>query len=148
MVNIRQAQQYDIPQLTALLKILFSIEKDFTFNEAKQRKGLQMIINDEQGCVLAAEHDGSIIGMCTGQLTVSTAEGGPALLVEDVVVTEQWRSQGVGRRLMDKMSEWARLAGTTRLQLLADKSNAQALGFYMNTGWRHTQLICLRKHVD
>ena len=148
MIEMRRAEQADIPGLTALLKILFSIEKDFTFNEAKQRKGLQMVINDEHGCVLLAEHNGTIIGMCTGQLTISTAEGGPALLVEDVVVAEEWRARGIGRRLMDEISRWGRLAGAFRLQLLADKSNTRALGFYMNTGWRSTQLICLRKYVN
>jgi len=148
MIEMRRAEQADIPGLTALLKILFSIEKDFTFNEAKQRKGLQMVINDEHGCVLLAEHNGTIIGMCSGQLTISTAEGGPALLVEDVVVAEEWRARGIGRRLMDEISGWGRLAGASRLQLLADKSNTRALGFYMNTGWRSTQLICLRKYVN
>jgi GNAT superfamily N-acetyltransferase len=147
MIGIRRAEQDDIPHLTALLKILFSIEEDFTFDEAKQSKGLHMLINDEHGCVLAAEHDGTIIGMCTGQLTVSTAEGGPALLVEDVVVAEGWREQGVGRRLMDEMSKWALMMGASRLQLLADRTNIKAIGFYMNTGWRSTQLICLRKYA-
>jgi len=147
-INIRQALPDDIPRLAALLKVLFSIEEDFTFNEAKQGTGLQQLINSDHGSVLVAEHTGNIVGMCTGQLTVSTAEGGPALLVEDVVVAEEWRSQGVGRRLMDEMSKWALLAGATRLQLLADKANTRALGFYMNSGWKSTQLICLRKQLN
>ena len=147
MISIRQAEQADIPSLTALLKILFSIEKDFIFNEVKQRKSLQKLIGNERCSVLVAEHAGNIIGMCTGQLTVSTAEGGPALLVEDVVVAEDWRSKGVGSRLMDEMSRWALQAGVSRLQLLADRTNSRALGFYMNTGWRSTKLICLRKQV-
>ncbi len=147
MIEIRQAEQADIPQLTELLKVLFSIEKDFIFNEEKQRKGLQLLIDDERSSVFAAEHAGDIIGMCTGQLTVSTAEGGPSLLVEDVVVAKERRSQGVGRRLVEELSEWARHRGVSRFQLLADKANTKALGFYMNTGWRSTQLICLRKQV-
>jgi ribosomal protein S18 acetylase RimI-like enzyme len=145
MIEIRQAKQADIPHLTGLLKVLFSIEKDFTFNETKQRTGLQQLIDNNRSCVFVAEHDGNIIGMCTGQLTISTAEGGPSLLVEDVVVAKEWRSQGVGRQLMDELSKWARLAGAARHQLLADKSNVRALDFYINTGWRSTELICLRK---
>ena len=148
MYDIRQASQNDIPHLTVLLKLLFSFEEDFTFNEAKQRRGLQQMIDNEHSCVFVAEHAGTIIGMCTGQLTVSTAEGGPALLVEDVVVAEQWRSQGMGRRLMDKMSAWAQGMGASRLQLLADKTNMQGLAFYRRLGWTTTHLICLRKRLD
>lgn len=146
-ITIRQANSDDIAHLTALLRILFSFEKDFTFNEAKQRRGLQHMIDNEHGCIFVAEHAGNIIGMCTGQLTVSTAEGGPALLVEDVVVAEEWRSHGVGRRLMDELTRWAYKSGATRMQLLADKSNTGALGFYADTGWKSTQLICLRKLI-
>ncbi len=148
MIEIRRASQDDIPNLTALLKILFSIEKDFTFSEAKQRMGLQQVIANERGCVIVAEHGENIIGMCTGQLTISTAEGGPALIIEDVVVSEEWRSQGIGRQLMDEMSRWAQLMGVSRLQLLADKTNTQALDFYRHTGWTTTQLICLRKGLN
>lgn len=143
---IREAREEDIPSLTELLRILFSIEKDFTFDEEKQRRGLQMLIDDERGTVLAAEQNGDIIGMCTGQLTVSTAEGGSALLVEDVVVAKEWRSQGIGRQLMDEIGKWGQQAGASRLQLLADKTNIKAIGFYMNTGWQYTQLVCLRRH--
>ncbi len=147
MISVRKAQKDDIPHLATLLKILFSIEEDFTFNETKQRMGLQQLIDSESGCVLVAEHPGNIIGMCTGQLTVSTAEGGSALLVEDVVVAEEWRKQGVGRRLMDELGRWARSSGATRMQLLADRSNTGALGFYEHTDWKSTHLICLRKHI-
>jgi hypothetical protein len=105
MVIIRAARPADIDSLTALLKILFSIEEDFIFDETRQRPGLQMILNNDRACVLAAEADGQVIGMCSGQLTVSTAEGGPTLLVEDVVVLPDWhgrgpdgQSGGLGRR--------------------------------------------------
>lgn len=147
-ITIRQADSNDIAHLTALLRVLFSIEEDFTFNEERQQRGLQHMIDLEGGCVLVAEHDDTIIGMCTGQLTVSTAEGGPAVIVEDVVVEEAWRSQGVGRRLMDEISKWARRMGVSRLQLLADKTNSEALEFYRRIGWTTTQLICLRKQVN
>jgi ribosomal protein S18 acetylase RimI-like enzyme len=146
-ITIRQANSDDIAHLTALLAVLFSIEDDFSFDAEKQKAGLTLMVGEEQSCVFVAEQRGIIIGMCTGQLTLSTAEGGPAVLVEDVVVKEEWRSLGVGKRLMDELTRWAYKSGATRMQLLADKSNTGALGFYADTGWKSTQLICLRKHI-
>ena len=145
-ILIRPAQQRDLDHLVSLLEKLFSIEEDFVFNESLQRRGLQIMLENELGCVLVAEAEGEVIGMCSGQLTVSTAEGGPALLVEDVVVHEDYRKRGTGRRLMSWISEWGKAKGVSRFQLLADRNNTPALEFYKRLGWNTTELICLRKN--
>jgi len=148
IVTIRPARAGDIDSLTALLKILFTIEEDFIFDEMLQRRGLQMVLDNDRACLLAAEADGQVLGMCSGQLTVSTAEGGPALLVEDVVVRRDWHGRGIGRRLMESLGEWAGKKGVSRLQLLADRNNRPALDFYDKLGWQTTELICLRKRLS
>jgi ribosomal protein S18 acetylase RimI-like enzyme len=143
-VRIRNAEPADLPGLVSLLAALFAIEEDFVFDESRQRRGLALMLANERGCVLVAEAEGRVIGMCTGQLLVSTAEGGLSLLVEDVVVGEQWRGRGVGRLLMEAVSDWARANQVSRLQLLADRNNTPALDFYRSLGWQTTELICLR----
>ena len=147
MPTLRKARRPDLEQLTALLRLLFTIEEDFSFNAHKQRQGLLMMLNNDRGCILVAEEAGQVIGMCTGQLVISTAEGGPAVLVEDMVVDPAHRGQGTGRALMNSMAGWALEQGATRLQLLADKNNAPACTFYERLGWQTTALICLRHHV-
>ena len=83
--------------------------------------------------------------MATVQILISTAEGGHVGQVEDVVVREDCRRRGVGRRLMTALTAWADQRGLMRLQLLADRLNQQALCFYCKMGWRVTGLVCLRK---
>ena len=147
MPTLRKARQQDLEQLTALLRLLFTIEADFDFDAAKQRQGLALMLENDRGCILVAEEAGKVIGMCTGQTVISTAEGGPALLVEDVVVDPAHRGQGIGRALMHTLAGWALEQGATRLQLLADKNNPPALAFYERLGWHTTALICLRQHL-
>lgn len=142
--SIRAAEDRDLDRLVLLLKTLFAIEEDFRFDENLQRRGLAMMLGNRRACVLVAEAEEGVIGMCTGQVTVSTAEGGPALLVEDVVVLPHWQRRDVGRSLMTAMTDWARARGISRLQLLADATNENALAFYHRLGWQRTQLICLR----
>ncbi len=144
IATIRPAVFADIDTLTSLLKILFSIEEDFVFNESHQRQGLEFMLDNERGCVLVAKVNDQVVGMCSGQITVSTAKGGPSLLVEDVIVHEGFRGQGIGRQLMEEVAEWGKKKGALRLQLLADRNNASALEFYKRLGWRTTELICLR----
>lgn len=143
---IRRAARQDVPALVRLLNLLFSIEADFTFDENRQRKGLHLLLESATNCVLVAEIDRQVVGMCSGQLTISTAEGGVALLVEDVVVEKKWQGNGIGRSLMDNLARWAAEKGALRMQLLADSDNAEALQFYERLGWQRTRLICLRKY--
>ena len=143
---IRKAVLEDIPALVALLKVLFSIEEDFSFNEEKQRQGLELMLKaPEQRCIMVAEHNGKIIGMCTAQLLITTAEGGKAALVEDMVVHQDYRKQGIGRSLLTKIEEWAYEHEAKRLELLADRGNTPALEYYKKLHWKQTQLICWHK---
>ncbi|MDD5759184.1 MAG: GNAT family N-acetyltransferase [Desulfobulbaceae bacterium] len=144
-VKIRPAVSSDVEVLTSLLEILFSIEEDFFCNKPLQRRGLELMLSNERCCVLVAEVNGQVVGMCSGQLTISTAEGGPALLVEDMVVLGEYRGQGIGQRLLAEVAGWGETQGVSRLQLLADRNNAQGLKFYKKLGWQTTELICLRK---
>ncbi|HDK42917.1 MAG TPA: GNAT family N-acetyltransferase, partial [Desulfobacteraceae bacterium] len=139
-IVIRQAQAADLADLTALLQVLFGMEEDFSFDEARQRQGLMLMLENEQGVVLAAENSGKVVGMSTGQLLISTAEGGPAVLVEEVVVLPAWQDRGVGRLLMRAIAEWAASKNAVRLQLLADRNNKAALSFYDKIGWQMTDL--------
>ena len=144
-IKIRQATEADIDDLVELLGALFFIEADFNFDTEKQRRGLCLLLAASTACVLVAEYENAVIGMCTAQTLISTAQGGRVGLVEDVVVKEVFRSRGVGRRLLNALEAWCKARGFTRIQLLADQNNSAALGFYDKAGWGRTDLICLRK---
>lgn len=142
---IRPARAEDIASMCSLLSELFSIESDFCPDEGRQRRGLAMLMEDARGQMVVAEKDGRTVGMCTGQLVISTAEGGYSVLVEDLVVSEQCRRQGVASAMLETIVHWASLNGATRLQLLADCDNQAALDFYGRIGWDRTNLVCIRR---
>ncbi|BHH86144.1 GNAT family N-acetyltransferase [Desulforhopalus sp. 52FAK] len=144
---IRPAAVEDIPSLIPLLLLLFSIEEDFTFDAEKQEKGLGLLLQQDSSAVFLAEEDGEVVGMVTGQLLISTAEGAPALILEDLVVSALYRNKNIARSLLETLSSWARERGATRMQLLADVNNKDALNFYTKCDWAQTQLICLRKYL-
>jgi len=145
-VRIRNAQLEDIESLIALLGQLFSIEEDFEVNPEKQNSGLGIMIggSTKHHCIKVAEVDGTIVGMCTIQTLVSTAEGGMVGIVEDMIVDADYRGKGIGRQLMEHIKDWATVHQLRRLQLLADRTNFHALEFYDHLGWKPTRLTCLR----
>ena len=144
---IRPATKADIDSLVSLLKLLFRIEADFQFDADKQRRGLAMLLESGKAIIMVAENQSRVAGMVTGQLVVSTAEGGYSLLIEDLVVAPEHQGNGYGPMLLEAIAVWAQSSGASRMQLLADTANARALHFYSARNWRKTQLICLRKYA-
>lgn len=145
---IRKVVPADVDSLVGLLELLFTIESDFSFDRERQRRGLEMMLKDEAlRCLLIAEMDQKVVGMCSAQLLVSTAEGGFKAMIEDVVIAKEYRGRGIGTQLLASAAQWAVDKGATRLDLFADRGNGPALAFYRNLQWRFTQLICLQKKL-
>lgn len=143
----RNAEHGDMDAMVGLLGELFSMEADFSVVQERQENGLRLMLEGcgKHRCIKVAETDGKVVAMCSAQLLVSTAEGAYSALVEDMVVTQSARGQGMGAALLEAVRDWAELRGVTRMQLLADKNNLPALAFYKKQGWTGTQLICLQK---
>ncbi len=155
--TIRPARAGDLGSMVMLLSELFSIEADFCPDEQRQRNGLAMLLDKQSaqdgqaaqdGRILVAEVEGDPVAMCTGQLVVSTAEGGYSVLVEDLVVRRDHRRRGIGQALLRALEQWGRECGASRLQLLADRENLPAMKFYEQTGWAATRLVCLRTGLE
>lgn len=143
---VRPARRDDLPALCTLLGELFAIEADFQADPYKQWRGLELLLTQSQeALLLVAELDGAVVGMCSAQVLLSTAEGGEVALVEDVVVRSDQRGMGVGSRLLAGVESWCLERGIRRLQLLADRGNTPALDFYHTKGWQPTQLTAWRK---
>ena len=145
-IVIRRAKIDDIDIMVELLTSLFTIETDFKIDLEKQQKGLCIILEQtEKSCIMVAECDKKVVGMCTGQLLVSTAEGGFKVIVEDVVVEKDKRGLGIGTKLLLEIQNWAIGCGATRMDILADQRNHSALKFYDHQNWKSTELIALQK---
>ena len=87
----------DLPQLTQLLMELFEMEGDFEPNSEKQEEGLRLILeHPNRGRILVIKNESKIIGMVNMLFTISTAEGGMVLLLEDFIIHPMYRGHGYG----------------------------------------------------
>jgi ribosomal protein S18 acetylase RimI-like enzyme len=126
--------------MARLISELFAIESDFTVDIKKQHAGLKLLFEQPDADILVAKYKNAVIGMVTMQRVVSSAEGGYAGLVEDVVISENYRSMGVGRTLITELITLASQKKYARLQLAADRANSRALDFYKSLGFCTTNL--------
>jgi GNAT superfamily N-acetyltransferase len=146
-VKIELARKEHIEEMCDLLGQLFAIEKDFSPNREKQRRGLSLLLEDERSTVLIAKSDDKVIGMCTLQFIISTAEGGKVALLEDLVVDKKWRGKGIGSALLKAAEGYCKQHGISRITLLADKDNHNALNFYKKHQWQKANMVVvLRKY--
>lgn len=144
---IQPAKIQHLDELVALLKLLFSKEADFDFAPVKHTKALKQIIEDEHcGCYVALQNR-KVIGMCTAQWVFSTATGEKSAWLEDLVVTDQSQGQGIGKKLLTAIEDWATQQGCNRVQLVYDLHNQPAISFYQKRGFQTTQLGVFSKPI-
>jgi len=145
MEQIAQATVEDIPQLCELLRLLFTQETDFQPDRSRQERGLQFIIErPETGRIFRTRVGGRVVGMVSVLLTISTAEGGCAAWVEDMIVHPDLRGEGIGRRLLRHAIAEARSLGCSRLTLLTDGANTSSMRFYESAGFVRSQMVPFR----
>lgn len=145
MIEPGVARREELPQLVALLGILFSQEAEFIPDDARQTRALDKILSDESvGRVYVAREAGRVVAMATLLYTISTAEGGVAALLEDVIVLPGNRGRGVGTALLKHALEEARKQGVLRVTLLTDSQNSRAQSLYLKLGFAPSSMTPMR----
>lgn len=142
---VTEARLVDLPAMVALLQQLFSRELDFEPAPTRQAAALDMLLKrPETGRLFIATADARVLGMVSVLFTISTATGGCAGWVEDLVVDCAVRGHGVGSALLDHVIAWSRREGLTRLTLLTDHCNEGAQRLYASRGFATSHMIPLR----
>lgn len=145
MLTISKAGKENINDMCLLLEELFTLEKDFTPDREKQRRGLELILdNPLLGCLLLLKRGREVLGMANLLFTISTGLGEKVILLEDFIVKSSERRKGLGRYFMEGIKDLARKGGYARITLLADKDNGPAREFYRSQGFQNSNMDCWR----
>ena len=143
--HIEQATLEDLPQLTDLLYDLLSQEADFVPDRAKQMRGLRLILEQpNRGRIFVLRQNGMILGMINLLFTISTAEGGFVILLEDVIVNRDFRGRGFGDKLLSHAIDYARKKDFARITLLTDRLNEDGQRFFKAHGFYESKMIPMR----
>ena len=147
-LKIEPATLDDLSELAELLKDLFTQEEDFTPNREKQLRGLRLILEQpSRGRIFVLRNEHKIIGMVNLLITISTAEGGFVLLLEDLVIQREHRGQGYGSQLIQHALDFARKKNFLRITLLTDRPSNSRL-FYLKHGFVESEMLPMRYHFN
>ena len=148
LTRVREARDADVGEMVGLLGCLFKQEQDFSPVASKQRRALELILaQPAMGRLFVLTRGHSVLGMVSLLFTISTAEGGKAAWLEDLVVRPDHRYKGLGTRLLRAAIDWARKEGLTRITLLTDADNARARRLYLRQGFAASAMQPLRLHL-
>ena len=142
---IEPATVEDLPALADLLHDLFTKEADFKPDTAKQLHGLELIIEQpSRGRIFVLRAHERIIGMINLLFTISTAEGGFVIILEDLVISHDHRGQGYGAQLIEHAKEFARQKDFLRITLLTDRPDEASKHFFHRHGFHESRMVPMR----
>src|SRR6058998_3726518 len=144
-VVIEPATEADLDELSQMLGELFAQESDFRPDRDNQLRGLRLIFEQpSRGRVFVLRREGAIVGMINLLFTISTAEGGFVILLEDLVVHKQFQQQGYGSKLLQHAIDFAKQKNFLRVTLLTDRPENVAQEFFRRHGFVESSMIPMR----
>ncbi|MBL9115450.1 MAG: GNAT family N-acetyltransferase [Verrucomicrobiaceae bacterium] len=147
--RIEAATIEDMPQLVELLVDLFEAEEEFQPDRFKQEQGLRLILEQPtRGRIFVLRTDHTLIGMVNLLFTISTAEGGFVILLEDLVIHPNHRRQGYGGVLLEHVIQFARKKKFKRITLLTDRISEESQEFFNTHGFTKSPMIPMRIVFD
>ena len=126
------------PAQTADLEAVFSLAKDFATSFRPEmeifRASFGKLIENHDALLLVAEQSGCICGYLLGFDHDTLFANGRVAWIEELMVHEEQRREGIGRQLVEQFENWARTRGS-RLVALATR---RAASFYSAVGYEES----------
>jgi GNAT superfamily N-acetyltransferase len=146
LTRIEAATLDDLPALTELLMELFAQEPDFRPDYNTQMRGLRLILEQpNRGRIFVLRGAHQLIGMINLLFTISTAEGGFVILLEDLVIHRNFRRQGFGGQLLEYAINFARQKDFLRITLLTDRLNTEeSVRFFERHNFQRSEMVPMR----
>lgn len=130
MIKIRRGTKEDLPKVLGLVLELAAFEKaeeEVTNTIAKMERdgfGKKPVFG-----FIVAEDNGRIIGLSVYYWRYSTWKG-KRIYLEDLIITELYRSQGIGTRLFEETMTIGKEEGASGMMWQVLDWNTEAIKFY------------------
>lgn len=98
------------------------------------RAGFKYAVHDRDADLLVALDEDGIVGLASVYADILSIRYGPRCWLQDLVVTSSHRGRGIGSRLMEAATEWARERGCTHVELSSGDGRKDAHRFYLSQG--------------
>ena len=149
-LEVRLADSRDFPKIWQLLEAKARFDGGRELLTASRREVEDALFGGNPKVqALVAIADGVPVGLATYFASFSTFLAKPCLWLDDLFVDEAYRSCGIGRMLMTKLAEQARIGGMARIDWTLASGNTKAASFYESVGATiRTSTLSARLNAD
>ncbi len=142
-MRIRQATIEDSPVIARLMTQLMEASgyEDWPISSEQIEDTLRKMANNDAYQVLLAEDKGQVVGLLGLSFRHTLFHPAPTALIDELVVDQGHRGQGIGRRLMAEAIKRCRAAGCCEVEVSTERSNEAAQEFYRQHGFNHEAVL-------
>ncbi len=151
-LTIRPATLADEASALDLLEELFAPpgRRPPDYTRQRAQANFRRYLDSPDGDILLAEQDDTdgmdrdLLGLASVYVDLPSLRFGQRCWLEDLVVASASRGQGIGPRLLDAATDWARERGCTHLELDSGNARTDAHRFYLAQGMAQDGLVFTR----
>ncbi len=146
-INFRLAQFIDIDPLMELVQEFYQFE-GISFNESIVKAFTALLSDEQLGLIwLICDRDRPI-GYVALTFFFSMEYHGRCGLVDELYIREDYRGQGIGKRVFTLIEEYLHSQGMRSLSLVVDHWNEPAEALYTKLGFRREKRHLMVKHLN
>jgi GNAT superfamily N-acetyltransferase len=143
-VDIENIKKEDLADLAMLYQQLQANEPSIT----KMGETLLRVTDDPNHVILGARIDGKLVGTLLGVACwMLFGQSNSFMIVEDVVVSSDYRRCGVGKALMREIEKRAKQLNCSYIMLITDADRPEAHKFYLSQGYKTEEYKAFKKSI-
>ena len=139
----REATLDDLDSIYALAEQLADTVGDSTPDAGEVRARLKELLDEPRARIIVVEGEAGIVGVASLWIKPDLAHGDTVIEVPMLVVSEEARRDGIGRRLMSGIHEIAAGNDARLIELVATRANVAAQEFYRSLGFVEADVMPL-----
>jgi ribosomal protein S18 acetylase RimI-like enzyme len=138
--KIRPASEDDAP---AAVKLMAQLAE---FGHGQVNSGVEdrfraMLRLPQYAIFVAEDGKGQVVGLLSVSQRWTLWHAEPCALIEELVVDERTRRQGIGHALIEAALDWAKGQGCSEVEVSTEQDNAGAQAFYQRIGFESVALL-------
>lgn len=148
MLSIRRARSNEWENLQELNDEVFTdnskYDSDLVLDWARSEKGeayFKGLVIDSESICLVAEDEGVLVGYIAASPKDITYRKSKYIEIDNMGVIPEYRSQGVGKMLMDECLKIAKERGFQKAYVNCYSANDKAINFYKKNGFGMIDVI-------
>ena len=126
---IRNAKIEDSESITEL-----SNQLGYATVNTDMQSRLEKILEHGENCVYVASENGQVVGWIHGFYSMRV-ESDFFVEIGGLVVSENFRKKGIGKKLVDELIEWARLKNCEKIRVRCNVIRTESHRFYEKIGF-------------